>query len=158
MKFANIATALLIAGAAMAPFNSGFASTSPESRRAAAQNPDTMMPEASATKAKQILAQMLDAMGGQAYMRVREMQCSGRLSHFGHNNDLTSYLEFKDYWRYPDKNRTDYGKKGNIIDLFNGKEGWTMDHDGVSEEPADRVDEFTDQLAKDPEHLLPTGR
>jgi hypothetical protein len=126
----------------------------PSGWRAAAQNPDTMMPEASATKAKQILAQMLDALGGQSYMHVRQMQCSGRLSHFGHNNDLTSYLEFKDYWLYPDKNRTDYGKKGNIIDLFSGKEGWTMDHDGVSEEPADRVDEFKDQLMKDPEHLL----
>ena len=145
IKFANIATVLLLALAATF-FMSGFASANPKIRLAAAQNPDTMMPEASATKAKQILAQMLDAMGGQAYMHVREMQCSGRLSHFGHNNDLTSYLEFKDYWRYPDKNRTDYGKKGNIIDLFNGKEGWTMDHDGVSEEPADRVDEFTDQL------------
>ncbi len=153
VKFANIAAVLLLALAATF-FMSGFASANPKIRLAAAQNPDTMMPEASATKAKQILAQMLDAMGGQAYMHVREMQCSGRLSHFGHNNDLTSYLEFKDYWRYPDKNRTDYGKKGNIIDLFNGKEGWTMDHDGVSEEPADRVDEFTDQLAKDPEHLL----
>jgi len=119
-----------------------------------AQNPDTMMPEASATKAQQILAQMLDAMGGAAYINVRGSQCSGRLSHFGHNNDLTSYLEFKDYWRFPDKNRIDYGKKGNIIDLFSGKEGWTMDHDGVAEEPADKVDEFQDRMLKDPEHLL----
>ena len=119
-----------------------------------AQNPDTMMPEASATKAKQILAQMLDAMGGAAYINVRGSQCSGRLSHFGHNNDLTSYLEFKDYWRFPDKNRIDYGKKGNIIDLFSGKEGWTMDHDGVAEEPADKVDEFQERMLKDPEHLL----
>ena len=93
-----------------------------------------MMPEASATKAKQILEQMLEAMGGQAFFSVRESQCTGRVSQFGHNNDLTSYLEFKDYWRYPDKNRTDFGKKGNIIDLFNGKEGWTVDHDGVSED------------------------
>jgi hypothetical protein len=121
---------------------------------AMAQNPDTMMPEASAAKAKQILAQLLDAMGGAAYMNVRGSQCSGRLSHFGHNDDLTSYLEFRDYWRYPDKNRTDYGKKGNIIDVFSGKEGWTMDHDGVAEEPADRVDEFQQQMLKDPEHLL----
>jgi hypothetical protein len=121
---------------------------------ASAQNPETMMPEASATKAKQILAQMLDAMGGQAYLHVRESQCTGRKSEFGHNNALTSYLEFKEYWRFPDKYRLDLGKKGNIIDLFNGKEGWTVDHDGVSEEPADKVDEFQDQVMKDPGHLL----
>jgi len=122
--------------------------------RAVTQNPDTMMPEASATKAKQILAQMLDAMGGPSYLNARSLQCSGRLSHFGHNNDLTSYLEFRDYWRFPDKNRIDYGKKGNIIDVFSGKEGWTMDHDGVAEEPADKVDEFQQQLLKDPQHLI----
>jgi hypothetical protein len=147
IRLLQVAILTLLAAATLVSFNPGFA-------RAPSQNPDTIMPEASATKAKQILAQMLNAMGGQSYMNVRESQCTGRLSHFGHNNDLTSYLEFKDYWRYPDKNRTDYGKKGNIIDLFSGKEGWTMDHDGVSEQPADRVDEFAEQLFKDPEHLL----
>jgi len=129
---------------------SGFASTKPETQ----QNPETMMPEASATKAKQILALMLDAMGGQSYLHVRELQCTGRKSEFGHNNALTSYLEFKEYRRFPDKYRLDLGKKGNIIDLFDGKEGWTVDHDGVSEEPADKVDEFQDRMMKDPGHLL----
>lgn len=121
---------------------------------ASAQNPETMMPEASATKAKQILAQMLDAMGGQNYLYVRESECTGRKSEFGHNNALTSYLEFKEYWQFPDKYRIDFGKKGNIIDLFNSKEGWTVDHDGVSEEPADKVDEFQDRLMKDPGHIF----
>jgi outer membrane lipoprotein-sorting protein len=126
----------------------------PMNSRLVAQNPDTMMPEASASKAKQILAQMFDAMGGAAYLHVHELQCSGRRSQFGHNNDLTAYMEFKEYWRYPDKNRTDLGKKGNIIDVFNGNEGWTMDHDGVSEEPADKVDDFREQLLKDPQYLF----
>ena len=146
----RLANALLMAllGAAM------LASRAPSGTPLGAQNPDTMMPEASATKAKQILAQMLEAMGGPAFFSVRESQCTGRVSQFGHNNDLTSYLEFKDYWRYPDKNRTDFGKKGNIIDLFDGKEGWTVDHDGVSEEPADKVDEFQAKLLNDPVHLF----
>jgi len=90
---ASIAVAVLLA-AAIAP-------------RAFAQNPETMMPEASASKAKQILAQMIDAMGGYAFMNFTESQCSGRVSQFGHNNDLTSYLEFKEYWRYPSLNRTE---------------------------------------------------
>jgi hypothetical protein len=151
MVLMSIALLVILATAPRAPFlKSGFASTNPETR----QNPETMMPEASATKAKQILAQMLDAMGGQNYLRVRESECTGRKSEFGHNNALTSYLEFKEYWRFPDKYRIDFGKKGNIIDLFNGREGWTVDHDGVGEEPADRVDEFQDRLMKDPGHLF----
>jgi hypothetical protein len=141
IRFFHVARMVLLAGALMAA-------------RAGGQNPDTMMPEASAAKAKQILAQMLDALGGPAYLHTRESQCSGRRSQFGHNDDLTSYMEFKDYWRFPDKNRTDFGKKGNIIDIFSGEEGWTMDHDGVSEEPADKVAEFQEQLGKDPKNLL----
>jgi hypothetical protein len=141
LKFATIALLGSLAAAAAGP-------------RLSAQNPETMMPEASASKAKQILAQMLDAMGGGNYMNVRESECNGRLSRFGHNNDLTAYIAFKEYWRYPDKYRIDYGKKGNIIDSFNGPEGWTMDHDGVGEEPAERLDEFQEQLAKRPENLL----
>ena len=122
--------------------------------RAPAQNPDTMMPEASASKAKQILAQMLDAMGGVAYMNAREVECSGRFSQFGHNNDLTTYLEFKDYWRFPDKHRTDYGKKGNISDVYNADDGWTMDHDGVSEQPYAQLQAFQETLRKDPRQLF----
>ena len=131
-----------------------FLLASADAPRVLAQNPETMMPEASASKAKQLLAQMIDAMGAYAFMNYTESQCSGRVSQFGHNSDLTSYLEFKEYWRYPDKNRTDYGKKGNIIDLFTSNDGWTMDHDGVSEEPSERVFEFQDRLKKDPKHLL----
>jgi hypothetical protein len=129
----------------------GFADFTP---RTAAQNPDTMMPEASAAKAKQLLARMIEAMGGQAYMNAREMQCSGRLSNFGHSGDLTAYIEFKAYWRFPDKHRIEYGKKGNIVDVFSGKEGWTMDHGGVSDEPADKIDEFQDRLLKSAEQIV----
>jgi hypothetical protein len=62
--------------------------------RASAQNPDTMMPEASAAKAKQVLAQLIDAMGGPAYLGVRESQCSGRRALFGHNGEVTGFVLF----------------------------------------------------------------
>lgn len=119
-----------------------------------AQNPDTLMPEASATKAKQILAQMIDAMGGAAYLNARTSECAGRMSQFGHNADLTAYLPFKTYWEFPDKNRNDIGKKGNIVDLYAGYEGWTLDHDGVSEQPADKVDSFRGNLPNLPNYIF----
>jgi hypothetical protein len=118
------------------------------------QNPDTLMPEASASKAKQILAQMIDAFGGRAYLHARQSECAGRMSQFGHNADLTAYLPFKSYWEFPDKNRTDIGKKGNVIDLYAGYEGWTLDHDGVSEEPAAQVDNFREQLPNNPHYIF----
>jgi len=121
---------------------------------AAAQNPDTMMPEASASKSKQLLAQMIEAFGGPAYLQAKQSECSGRMSQFGHNADLTAYVPFKSYWEFPDKNRTDIGKKGNVIDLYAGYEGWTLDHDGVSPEPAAQVDNFREQLPNNPHYIF----
>lgn len=138
---ARIARALLIAFLLM-------------SSRAAAQNPDTMMPEANAAKAKQLLAQMIEAFGGPAYLQAKQSECSGRMSQFGHNADLTAYLPFKSFWEFPDKNRTDIGKKGNVIDLYAGYEGWTLDHDGVSPEPAAQVDNFREQLPNNPHYIF----
>ena len=122
--------------------------------RAAAQNPDTLMPEVSAAKAKQLLQQVIQALGGTAYLRVRESVCDGRLAQFGHNGDLTGYQNFRDFWRYPDKNRTEYTKKGNFVELFAGDAGWTLDKGGVSEEPAGAVTDFQEQTKKDMDNLL----
>jgi outer membrane lipoprotein-sorting protein len=122
--------------------------------RAAAQNPDTLLPEASAAKAKQILMDLTNALGGAAYLEIKESDCEGRLARFGHSGELTGYTNFKVYWRYPDKNRTDYAKKGVIINLYNGDHGWTLDRGGVTELPAPEVADFQEQAKRDINNLL----
>jgi len=122
--------------------------------RAAAQNPDTLMPEASTAKAKQILQDLVNALGGAAYLEIKESDCEGRLARFGHNGELTGYTNFKVYWQYPDKNRTDYSKKGVIINLYNGDRGWTLDRGGVTELPAPEVADFQEQAKRDINNLL----
>jgi hypothetical protein len=112
------------------------------------------MPEQSAAKAKQILQQLINAFGGPGYLEIRESYCEGRLARFGHNGELTGYTPFKDYWRYPDKNRTDYSKKGVIIDLYNGDKGWTLDRGGVRDQDPTAVTDFQEQAKKDINNLL----
>ena len=77
----------------------------------AAQNPDTMMPEQNVAKARELLHQLIDALGGPSYLEARERQCDGRRAKIGHNGEMDGYIDFKDFWRYPDKHRTDYSKK-----------------------------------------------
>lgn len=121
-----------------------------------AQNPDTMSPEASTAKAKQVLKQLMEAMGGQLYLSVRTVSCEGRMAQFGHSGDTTGYIAFKEYRSYPDKRRIDYSKKGNVVDVFSGDEGWTLDRGGVSEEPVTSVSDFQAALKRDPNNLLRT--
>jgi hypothetical protein len=120
----------------------------------AGQNPDTMMPEQNVAKAREILNQLIDALGGTAYLEVRERECDGRRAKIGHNGEMDGYIDFKDFWRYPDKHRIDYSKKGNIIDLFTGDQGWTLDRTGVSEEPATAVSEFQALMTNSVDNLL----
>lgn len=121
---------------------------------AAAQNPETLLPEQSAAKAKQFLQQLIAALGGPAYLNVRQSDCTGRLSFFGHGGDLTGYDYFHDLWILPDKNRTEYTKKSVIIELFTGNQGWIMDKGGVQEKPAAEIEQFQEGLKKDIDSLL----
>lgn len=123
-------------------------------RRLQAQNPDSMMPEERAAKGKQILDQLITALGGPTYLDIRESNCEGRLAQFGHGGELTGYTPFKVYWRYPDKNRTDYSKKGVIVNVYNGDRGWTLDRGGVTELSNAAVADFQEQAKRDINNLL----
>ncbi len=141
MKFVRLAMTLLL----LCPAFAG---------RANAQNPDTMTQEQSVAKAREILAQLIDALGGASYTEVHERACEGRRANIGHAGELAGYVEFKDYWGYPDKHRVDYGKKGNIIDMFNGDNGWTLDRSGVNEEPAPALADFQDSVKRNIDNIL----
>ena len=142
--------------------------------RGQAQNPDTMLPEQSVAKGKQILSDLINALGGPGYTEVRESQCQGRRALIGHNGELTGYLDFNDYRRYPDKDRMEYLAKGHntlllalvgldgldithggiVVAVYNGDRGWTFDRSGVSELPAAAISDFQEQVKRNIDNLL----
>lgn len=142
----TLALGMLLGGAAaMLPAPSALAR---------AQNPDTLLPEQSAAKAREIIQQMIAALGGDAYLNVRDITRSGRLAVFGSNGDLNGYTKFWDFTKLPDKNRTEYSDKRNVIDVYNGSQGWTLDRGGVQEQSAEAIERFNDGLKKDLDILL----
>lgn len=157
LKFSKVWTrlscTLVLVSAAYIVSNTAIAAISPEPE----QNPDTMLPEQRVAKAREILSQLTEALGGPAYIEVRERECDGRRAQFGHAGELLGFIDFKDYWRYPDKHRIDYSKKGNIIDVFDGNQGWTMDRAGVSEEPAQAVSDFAAAVKYNVDNVLRVG-
>ncbi|PYU42602.1 MAG: hypothetical protein DMG54_15450 [Acidobacteria bacterium] len=141
---------------------------------ASAQRPDTMMPEQSAAKGKQVLSELINGLGGPGYSEVRESLCQGRRALFGHNGELTGYIDFNDYRRFPDKDRVEYIGKGHntilpflvgidgldwahggiVITLYSGDHGWTFDRSGVNEMPATAVSDFQEQTKRNIDNLL----
>jgi hypothetical protein len=126
--------------------------------RAAAQdqNQDTvvMMPEQSAAKAKQLLQQAIDALGGAAYLNVHDATCTGTFSNFGHSGDLNGFTKFIDYEIPPDKDRFENVPKHNIIQVYNGDKGWNLDRGGVSESGASEVAQQQEGGKTDLDNLL----
>jgi hypothetical protein len=143
---------------------------------ARAQNPDTLMPEQSAAKAKQILSDLVNARGAAGYLDAREGECHGTRAQFGHNGDITGYVGFAEYRQYPDKARLEYSAKshnlksiintvigvdgldwshaGVIIALYNGDRGWTLDRSGVTELPVTSTAEFQEQVKRNIDNVL----
>jgi outer membrane lipoprotein-sorting protein len=139
-----------------------------------AQRADTMMPEASTAKGKEILRDLINAFGGAGYTEVRESLCEGRRAIFGHNGQMTGYIDFADYRRFPDKVRMEYISKGRntilksligldgldfahggiVITLYNGNQGWTYDRSGVTEVPATSITDFQEQVKRNIDNLL----
>lgn len=161
MKFAQFAVCIFLVGFFLIPI-------------ASAQNPDTMMPEQSVAKGKQVLADLINGLGGPGYTEVRESECQGRRAIFGHDGSLTGYIDFRDFRRFPDKARIEYIGKGRntilqsligldgldfthggiVITLFNGDHGWTFDRSGVNEMPVTSVTEFQEQMRRNIDNLL----
>lgn len=121
---------------------------------ARAQNPDEMLPAASAAKAKALLQQAIDGLGGAAYLNVHNSDCSGRYAQFQHSGDVGGYIEIREYREMPDKLRVEYGPKANIINTYAGEKGWTLDRGGVSDVPATDMSEYQDSLKMQMGNLL----
>jgi hypothetical protein len=113
---------------------------------ARAQNPDQIMPDASAAKAKAILQQAIDALGGAAYLNVHNSDCTGRFAQFQHSGDIGGYIQMREYREMPDKSRVEYDPKAVIIDVYAGDKGWSLDRGGVSDVPAADMADYQEQL------------
>src|SRR5882724_2685466 len=108
-----------------------------------AQNPDTIPAEASAARTKAILQQMLGALGGTNYLNVHDSECVGRLAQFGpFTGELGADASFHEFRMPPDKLRREVGKKQNIIDVYNGNQGWSIDKGGVEDGNAVAIASF----------------
>jgi outer membrane lipoprotein-sorting protein len=140
-----------------------------------------MLPEQSAAKAKQILAQVINALGGQAYLNVRDSDCTGQIKDFTVSvGGVADYTDFREQWLFPDKNRVEYHVKGEhpnilglimggedptwvkqgglVVTVFNGDQGWMLNKAGVSNQPDDVNKNFSEQLKTDMDHVLRVRR
>jgi hypothetical protein len=121
---------------------------------ASAQDDQYLMPEQSEAKARELIKQAVEALGGSAYLDVKDITCTGRISTFDHSGETTGFSKFIDYAQPPDKERQENLPKRNIISVFNGDKGWDLDRGGVSDAPQSDLADYQEDIKKDIDNIL----
>ncbi len=114
------------AGAPPAPVPPASASNWPTAQYAA-----TAAKDPGVQKAKQILDDMIRALGGDAYLNMREISMEGRSYAFYHGKPSGLGVVFWRFWQAPDKDRYELTKQRDVIDLYVGDKGYETTYKGT---------------------------
>ena len=96
------------------------------------------------SRGRQPLDQMIEALGGQAFLDVKDVHTTGRFFGFS-RGELSSGDIFSDFIKFPDMERTEFGgPKYKTIQINRGKQGMKVEgkKDPVEQSPGE-VEEFT---------------
>jgi hypothetical protein len=94
-----------------------------------------------ARKAKALLQQAIDALGGQAYLTIKDTQQTGRTYSFHHGRPTSNGVLFWRFAEFPDKDRLEVTKERDIAELYVGDKGYEITYKGAHPmEPKDLTD------------------
>ena len=107
---------------------------------AAAKNPPPAVdPQvANAQKARRLVDEAIQALGGQAYLNITDMTQEGRTYSFYHGEANSLGTLFWRFWKWPDKDRIELTKQRDVIYIVNGDQGYEITFRGTTpEDPKD---------------------
>jgi len=107
------------------------AQASPPASAAAMPNADVPVDQENQRKAKALLDQAIQALGGQAYLTIRNKELQGRGFSFHHGRPSGSGAVFWSFFEFPDKERVELTKERDIAQIFTGDKGFEVTYKGA---------------------------
>jgi hypothetical protein len=106
-------------------------------------------------RARQTIDQMIEALGGEAFLNVKDIKTMGRFFLFK-RGELAGVDSFADYIKFPDMERTEFGrdKKNLSIRINKGEEGWILEDKEVKPQPIGEKEDFIKQFKTSFDYLL----
>jgi hypothetical protein len=93
-------------------------------------------------KAKQVLDDMIRALGGEAYLTLRDMKMEGRSYAFYQGKPRGLGVLYWRFWEWPDKDRFELTKQRDIVDLYLGDKAYETTYKGTAELDPKQLDEY----------------
>jgi hypothetical protein len=138
-RLAVLVFALVLAASGVAqtaaPTQSSVPPGWPTAQFASAKDP-------SVQKSFQILNQMIRALGGDAWLNVRDMQSEGRTYGFYHGQPNSTGLVFWRFWEWPDKERIELTKQRDVVELFVGDKGYEITYKGAATQDPKEMQDY----------------
>lgn len=94
-----------------------------------------------ADQARALLNQMVQALGGQAWLDQKNVMQQGHIAAFFHNQPNLGTTELWIYHQWPDKDRIDVTKHRDVVDFLLGDEGWEVTYRGKKPMVQEQLDD-----------------
>jgi hypothetical protein len=98
--------------------------------------------KANEQKARSILSAMVQALGGERWLNMKDATFNGRTSGFYQGKPTGGISDYFDYRRLPDQERIELGKKRDVVEFFLGAAGWEVTYRGKRALPQDQLDDY----------------
>lgn len=106
-------------------------------------------------KARQVVDEAIQAMGGEKYLKNTETTGRGLSYSFNSNGELSDPgVPFWSYNRFPGSERLELTKKRNVVYVFNGGKGWEITFKGVAPLARQQVEAANDSFAHSLDMIL----
>lgn len=93
--------------------------------------PKVLTGQDNVNKAKSLLQQAIQALGGQAYLDIKDFQQSGRTYSFHNGRPTSNGIVYWRFNQYPDKERVELTKERDVTQLYVGDKGWEITFKGA---------------------------
>jgi hypothetical protein len=87
--------------------------------------------DANALKAKALIEQGIQALGGQSYLNVRDREQQGRSYSLHHGQSTSGGVLFWSFFEFPDKERIEVTKERDVAQVYIGNKGYEITYKGV---------------------------
>jgi hypothetical protein len=109
-----------------------FSQTSPQAAsESASANSSIPADQENARKARALLNQAIQALGGQTYLNIRDMQQQGRTYSFYHGRSTGAGALFWRFVEYPNKERLEVTKERDVAYVYSGDKGYEVTFKGA---------------------------
>jgi hypothetical protein len=95
-----------------------------------------------ARQARTLLNQAIQALGGQAWLNIHDIESEGRSFSFYHGRPTSNGVLFWRFVEYPDKERIELTKERDVAEVYTGNKGYEITYKGAHEIEKKDLDDY----------------